>query len=117
MKTISRIAFAFSCLAATANTFAMDAKGWASTYESMAAFEDKGVLNEYYNNRPGYVKPIIDNLGNVLNSNWYVSANVPQSLTFEVGMPRHTVTGKEVRSGTLGGGMRVRFARPSVRLQ
>lgn len=87
MKTISRIAFAFSCLAATANTFAMDAKGWASTYESMAAFEDKGVLNEYYNNRPGYVKPIIDNLGNVLNSNWYVSANVPQSLTFEVGMP------------------------------
>lgn len=84
---ISKIAFALGCAAVTVPTFAMDENGWASTYESLSAFEDKGIYNQSFNNRPGYVKPIIDNLGNVLNSNWYISANVPQSITFEVGMP------------------------------
>lgn len=87
MKKVSKIALALGCIAATANTFAMDENGWASTYESLSAFEDKGIDNQSFNNRPGYVKPIISNLGNVLNSNWYVSASVPQSITFEVGMP------------------------------
>jgi len=62
----------------------MDENGWASTYESLAAFDSSIPV---YGNRTGYVKPIIDNLGNVLNSNWYVSASVPQSLTFEAGLP------------------------------
>lgn len=84
MKTITKIALAFGCAAAASTSFAMDGKGWASSYESLAAFDSKIF---YYGNRPDYVKPIIDNLGNVLNSNWYVSANVPQSLTFEVGLP------------------------------
>jgi len=86
MKKLALISSAVALCATTA-TFAMDEKGWASTYESLAAFENKGLLNQYYNNRPGYVKPIIDNLGNVLNSNWYVSASVPQSITFEAGLP------------------------------
>lgn len=60
--------------------FAIDDKGWATTYESLSAFESVHA-------RPGYVKPIIDNLGNVLNSNWYVSASVPQSLAVEFGLP------------------------------
>lgn len=86
MKIISRIALTVGCIAATA-TFAMDEKGWASTYESMAAFENRVGGNPLIFNRPDYVKPIIDNLGNVLNSNWYVSASVPQSLFFEAGLP------------------------------
>ena len=62
--------------------FAMDYEsGWATEFESMSAFDSQ------YGNRSGYVKPIIDNLGNVLNSNWYVSASVPQSFTFEAGLP------------------------------
>ena len=65
--------------------FAMDENGWATTYESMSAFESA-------NGRSGYVKPIIDNLGNVLNSNWYISASVPQSFTFEAGLPLSIVT-------------------------
>ena len=73
------------CLAAVAT--AMDDKGYASIYESIAAFEDRPGGDARYFNRPGYVKPIIENLGNVLNSNWYVSANVPQSLAFEFGIP------------------------------
>lgn len=60
---------------------AMDDKGWATEFESMSAFDSQ------YGNRSGYVKPIIDNLGNVLNSNWYVSASVPQSFVFEAGLP------------------------------
>lgn len=63
-----------------ATAFAMDENGWATTYESLSAFEKA-------NGRSDYVKPIIDNLGNVLNSNWYVSASVPQSFTFEAGLP------------------------------
>lgn len=71
-------------LCASTAAFAMDEKGWASTFESMAAFDSKipGL-----GNRPGYVKPIIANLGNVLNSNWYVSAEVPKSPVFEAGLP------------------------------
>ena len=65
----------------------MDEDGWASIYESIAAFEDRPGGDARIFNRPGYVKPIITNLGNVLNSNWYVSANVPQSLNFEFGLP------------------------------
>ncbi len=60
---------------------AMEEGGWATEYESMSAFDSQ------LGNRSGYVKPIIDNLGNVLNSNWYVSASVPQSFTFEAGLP------------------------------
>ncbi|MBR4785429.1 MAG: twin-arginine translocase TatA/TatE family subunit [Fibrobacter sp.] len=86
MKTLAKLTFAF-LLGATSFATAMDEKGWASIYEALAAFEDRpGVVGAPFN-RPGYVKPIIDNLGNVLNSNWYVSANVPQSLAFEFGLP------------------------------
>lgn len=82
--------FAFLVLG-LGSAFATDEDGWASTYESLSAFQKSpvskdGSLNPYAN-RPGYVKPIIDNLGNVLNSNWYVSASVPQSFTFEAGLP------------------------------
>ncbi len=77
------------CLAAVAT--AMDDKGYASIYESIAAFENRSPDKPDYDprifNRPGYVKPIITNLGPVLNSNWYVSANVPESMTFEAGLP------------------------------
>ena len=86
MKTLAKISLA---IVAGLSTFAtaMDDKGWASIYESIAAFEDRPDGDARIFNRPGYVKPIIDNLGNVLNSNWYVSANVPQSLAFEFGIP------------------------------
>ena len=73
------------CLAAVAT--AMDDKGYASIYESIAAFENRAGGDARIFNRPGYVKPIITNLGPVLNSNWYVSATVPQSITFEAGLP------------------------------
>ena len=63
------------CLAAVAT--AMDDKGYASIYESIAAFENRTGGDARIFNRPGYVKPIITNLGPVLNSNWYVSATVP----------------------------------------
>lgn len=65
--------------------FATDENGWATTYESMSAFES-------VRDRSEYVKPIINNLGNVLNSNWYVSASVPQSFTFEAGLPLSIVS-------------------------
>lgn len=65
----------------------MDEKGWASIYESIAAFENRPNGDARIFNRPDYVKPIITNLGNVLNSNWYVSASIPESFTFEAGMP------------------------------
>ena len=64
-----------------------DEDGWASTYASMAAFENRPNGNPALFNRPGYVKPIIDNLGNVLNSNWFASATVGEKLGFEVGLP------------------------------
>lgn len=73
------------CLAAVAH--AMDDKGYASIYESIAAFENRPGGDARIFNRPGYVKPIITNLAPVLNSNWYVSATVPQSMTFEAGLP------------------------------
>ena len=60
--------------------FAIDSNGWATTYESLSAFESA-------EGRSGYVKPIIDNLGNVLNSNWYVGANVARSFALEFGIP------------------------------
>lgn len=83
MKTKSRIALALTLIAASA-TFAMDEDGWASTYESLSAFDTSIPV---YGNRPGYVKPLITNLGTILNSNWVSSAGVPQSFTFEAGMP------------------------------
>lgn len=86
MKTLAKYTIA---ILMGASTFApaMDEDGWASIYESIAAFEDRPGGDARIFNRPGYVKPIIENLGNVLNSNWYVSANVPQSLNFEFGLP------------------------------
>ena len=86
MKTSFKYALAFLMGAATVAS-AVDDKGWANVYESIAAFENRPGGDAHIFNRPGYVKPIIDNLGNVLNSNWYVSANVPQSLAFEFGLP------------------------------
>ena len=86
MKTLAKYTIAILMGASTIPT-AMDDKGWASIYESIAAFENRPGGDVRYFNRPGYVKPIIENLGNVLNSNWYVSANVPQSLAFEFGIP------------------------------
>ena len=85
MKTLAKISLAIVAGLSTLAT-AMDENGWASIYESIASFEDRPGAGAPFN-RPGYVKPIVDNLGNVLNSNWYVSANVPQSLTFEFGLP------------------------------
>lgn len=83
MKTISRIAVVLT-LATTAISFAMDEDGWATSYESIAAFDKS---NPLYGNRPDYVKPIITNIGSILNSNWISSSGVPQSFTFEIGMP------------------------------
>ncbi len=77
MKKLFLAALMMGAAAATA----MDDSGWATQFESMSAFDSQ------YGNRSGYVKPIIDNLGNVLNSNWYASASVPQSFTFEAGLP------------------------------
>ena len=90
MKTpFKQLLIAGLCLAAVAH--AMDDKGYASIYESIAAFEDRPADKPGYEarifNRPGYVKPIITNLSPVLNSNWYVSATVPQSISFEAGLP------------------------------
>jgi hypothetical protein len=86
MKTpFKQLLIAGLCLAAVAH--AMDDKGYASIYESIAAFENRAGGDARIFNRPGYVKPIITNLGPVLNSNWYVSATVPQSITFEAGLP------------------------------
>lgn len=86
MKTFAKYTIAILMGASTIAS-AMDEDGWASIYESIAAFEDRPGGDARIFNRPGYVKPIIENLGNVLNSNWYVSANVPQSLNFEFGLP------------------------------
>lgn len=78
MKKLALIA---TLLLGTSSVFSMEEGGWATTYESLSAFDSQ------LGARPGYVKPIIDNLGNVLNSNWYISASVPQSLTIEFGLP------------------------------
>ena len=83
MKTKSRIALALILASATA-TYAMDDDGWATTYESLSAFDSSIPI---YGNRPDYVKPIITNLGTILNSNWVSSAGVPKSFTFEAGLP------------------------------
>lgn len=79
MKTITKIISAIA-LSAAVTAFAADKDGWATTNESLSAFYK-------INGRAGYVKPIIDNIGNVLNSNWYASASVPQSFAFEAGLP------------------------------
>ena len=86
MKELAKFSFAL-LLGATVLANAWDSDGWASTYESMAAFENRPDGNPYLFNRPGYVKPIIDNLGNVLNSNWFASATVGGPLGFEAGIP------------------------------
>lgn len=86
MKTLVKYTIAV-ILGAASVASAIDENGWASIYESIAAFENRPGGDARIFNRPGYVKPIIENLGNVLNSNWYVSANVPQSLAFEFGLP------------------------------
>ena len=78
MKKLFLAAFLMGAAVASAMDYE---SGWATEFESMSAFDSQ------YGNRSGYVKPIIDNLGNVLNSNWYVSASVPQSFTFEAGLP------------------------------
>lgn len=58
---------------------------WGSIYDSMIAFDETPGLKN--GNRPGYVKPIITQLGTVLNGNWVNSANVPQSFSFDAGIP------------------------------
>ena len=73
------------CLAAAVG--AMDDKGYASIYESIAAFENRAGGDPRIFNRPNYVKPIITNLGPVLNSNWYISATVPESFALDGGLP------------------------------
>ena len=78
MKKLALIATLFL---GASSIFAMDADGWATERETMSAFDSR------FGDRTGYVKPIVDNLGNVLNSNWFVSASVPQSFTFEAGLP------------------------------
>lgn len=87
MKNSRNIVSKIICAAAlcgTVSAFAMDENGWASIYESIGAFDSNIPV---YGGRSGYVQPIISKLGNVLNSNWYVSANVPESFTFEAGLP------------------------------
>lgn len=88
MKSFFKIVIkAVTITAASLSSFAIadiDSEGWATTYTSLSAFDDTKSFN---GDRNSYVAPIIENLGNVLNSNWYVSAEVPQSLTFEVGLP------------------------------
>lgn len=79
MKTITKIISAIA-LSAAVTAFAADKDGWATTNESLGAFYKIA-------GRSGYAKPIIDNVGNVLNSNWYASASVPQSFAFEAGLP------------------------------
>ncbi len=83
MKTISRIGL-FLSITLFSSVFAMDEDGWATTYESLSAFDKSAPL---YGNRPGYVKPIITNLSTILNSNWVSSAGVPKEFTFEAGLP------------------------------
>lgn len=90
MRTFAKIACTL-ILGTAVYSHSMDEEGWASIYESIAAFENRtdasAAICPGCFNRPGYVKPIINNLGNILNSNWYVSASVPQSMSMEAGLP------------------------------
>lgn len=86
MKTCANF-FIATIISAVIAANAMDENGWASIHESIAAFEDRPGDATGLFNRPDYVKPIISNLGNVLNSNWYISASVSQSFAFEAGLP------------------------------
>ncbi len=92
MKALAKISLAF-LIGTASNALAWDEGGWASTFESIAAFESRPDGNPFdingklIYNRPGYVKPIIDNLGNVLNSNWFASATVSKVPGFEAGIP------------------------------
>lgn len=70
--------------ALSAVTFA-GAADWASIYHSLIAFDERPEVAD--GNRPGYVKPIVTNLGAILNSNWAASASIPESFAFEAGMP------------------------------
>ena len=114
MKPKSSIALALSLITASA-TFAMDENGWASTYESLSAFDTSIPI---YGNRPEYVKPIITNLGTILNSNWVSSAGVPQSFTFEAGLPFALVPiGDDDRSYTASAdilGQRINYDTPTI---
>lgn len=92
MKTLAKLSLALM-MGSAINAFAWDEGGWASSFESIAAFESRADGNQLdasgklIYNRPGYVKPIIDNLGNVLNSNWFASATVGEKPGFEAGLP------------------------------
>lgn len=105
MKTLAKISLSIF-FGAALNANAMGDDGWASIFESIAAFESRADGNQFdangklIYNRPGYVKPIIDNLGNVLNSNWYVSASVPSSIAFEVGLPIALISTSDSRTFT-----------------
>ena len=65
-------------------TFGSASADWASIYHSIIAFDETGLPD---GNRPGYVQPIITQLGTVLNGNWVHSADVPQSFSFDAGLP------------------------------
>lgn len=82
MKNISRFILAFS-LTIASTTFAMDENGWATVPEILSAFDSKAP----FGNRPGYVKPLVNNIGTILNSNWISSATVEKSLSIEYGIP------------------------------
>lgn len=79
MKTINKLITLFM-MATAMSAYAADLNGWATTTETLTAFEKAS-------KRSGYVKPIIDNIGNVLNSNWYEGATIGKSFAFEAGMP------------------------------
>lgn len=67
--------------------FSMDANGWASTGEIICAFENRIGGDPRIFNRPNYVKPLINNLGNIYNSNWFVNASIAKSFSLEAGIP------------------------------
>lgn len=79
MKSISKI-FAALIVGSAISVHAADANGWATTDETLNAFSKTS-------GQTGYVKPIVNIIGNVLNSNWYTSASVPQSFAFDAGLP------------------------------
>lgn len=82
MKIISSFILAFS-LAFVSSAFAMDENGWATVPEILSAFDSKAP----FGNRPGYVKPLVTNIGTILNSNWISSATVEKVLSIEYGIP------------------------------
>ncbi|MCQ2092043.1 MAG: hypothetical protein MJY85_05135 [Fibrobacter sp.] len=79
MKTINKLITLFM-MATAISAYAADINGWATTTETLNAFVKA-------NNRAGYVKPIIDNIGNVLNSNWFSGSTIDKGFAFEAGMP------------------------------